>query len=56
MKLLSGAKPKILGPNIFDLKSDEEGEVVIEVTPNITPKSEAHLIYNPKNGKENIKK
>ena len=49
MKLLSGAKSKILGPNIFDLKSDEEGEVVIEVTPNITPKSEAHLIYNPKN-------
>ena len=46
MKLLSGAKSKILGPNIFDLKSDEEGEVVIEVTPNITPKSK-HLSEIP---------
>ena len=49
MKLLSGEKRKIIGTNIFDLKSNDDGDVLIEVTSKPTLGSKSHLVYNPKN-------
>ena len=49
MKLLSGAKRKIIGENIFSLESHLEGEVLLEVTMKPKLGSSSHLIYHPKN-------
>ena len=49
MKLLSGARKKIIGRNIFSLESHSDGEIIIEVTTRPKSGSSTHLVYHPKN-------
>jgi len=47
-KLLSGAKPRVIGENIFGLDGDDEGPVDLVVTPAPLPGDAARLVYHPK--------
>lgn len=46
-KLLSGAKPRIIGENIFRLDSDPEGPVDLVVSETPVPGDATRLVYHP---------
>jgi cobalt-precorrin 5A hydrolase / precorrin-3B C17-methyltransferase len=46
-RLLSGAAPRIIGENIFDLESDDEGPVDLVVTSAPLPGDATRLVYHP---------
>ncbi len=46
-RLLSGAAPRVIGENIFDLEGDEKGPVDLVVTPAPLPGDSTRLVYHP---------
>ncbi|WP_188527592.1 precorrin-3B C(17)-methyltransferase [Sinisalibacter lacisalsi] len=46
-RLLSGAAPRVIGENIFDLEGDEKGPVDLVVTSAPLPGDSTRLVYHP---------